>query len=80
MGEISKADLDRIHNELSTVYRDAAWKVASLIIQASAVRNGLDQPLAPEEWESLNLVINRLNSAARQAEKIVKRLDKRSRE
>ncbi|WP_343742305.1 hypothetical protein [Herbaspirillum huttiense] len=80
MGEISKADLDRIRNELSSVYRDAAWKVASLIIQASAVRNGLDQPLAPEEWESLNLVINRLNSAARQAEKILKRLDKRSRE
>ncbi|ALU87603.1 hypothetical protein [Herbaspirillum rubrisubalbicans] len=76
MGEITKADLDRIRHELASVYHDAAWKVASLIIQASAVRNGLDQPLAPEEWESLNLVINRLNSAARHAEKVVKYLER----
>ncbi|MRT31902.1 hypothetical protein [Herbaspirillum sp. CAH-3] len=80
MGEASKADLDRIRHELDAVSYDAAWKVTSLILQASAVRNGLDQPLAPEERDSLDFLINRLNSAARDAEEIVNILYKLSRE
>jgi len=80
MDDVSKADLNWIRHELESVSHDAAWKVASLISQASAVRNGLDQPLTPEEMDSLNLLINRLNSATRHAEKIVKILCKRSRE
>ncbi|WP_343724757.1 hypothetical protein [Herbaspirillum huttiense] len=79
MGDVSKADLDRIRHELGAVSHDAAWKVTSLIIQASAVRNGLDQPLTPEESDSLHLLITRLNSVARHAEEIVKILYKRSR-
>lgn len=76
MGETSKSDLERIRHELASVYHDAAWKVVSLIIQASAVRDGLDRPLTPEEWERINLLINRLNSTARDAEKVLKYLDK----
>jgi hypothetical protein len=80
MGHVSKTDFDRIRHELESVSHDAARKVTSLIIHASAVRNGLDQPLTPEERDSLDLLINRLNGTARRAEEILKILYKRSQE
>ncbi len=74
MGKPDRTELDRIRRELAQVYNDAAWKAAALITRASTVRDGLDQPLDPEEWENLRLIIHRLNSAARHAEQVLTRL------
>ncbi|ONN67173.1 hypothetical protein [Herbaspirillum sp. VT-16-41] len=74
MAKPGKAELDQIRHELATVYQDAAWKVAALVVRVSTVRNGLDQPLQPEEWQHLKLLINRLDSTARHAEQVLRRL------
>ncbi|WP_075255954.1 hypothetical protein [Herbaspirillum camelliae] len=74
MSKPDKAELDRIRRELAEVYHEAAWKAAALITRASVVRDGLDQPLEPDEWESLRLILNRLTSAARHAEQVLRHI------